>query len=531
MKMKLIRNLAVALVFATSLTSCFKDLDLAPEYGLNAETVYSNPDNYIHVLAKLYAGFTMTGNKGPAGAADIGGIDEGFSQYTRVLWNLQELPTDEAICGWNDPGMPEMNKMAWSPENPWVKGMYYRIYFEIAQCNEFIRNAADDKLSERGFSESDVQRIRLYRTEARFLRALTYYHLMDLYGHGPFIPEDQGVGSYFPTEYSRQQLFTFIESELIAIKDQMGAPRFEYGRADKAAVWTLLAKLYLNSKVYINTERYDECAAYCDSVINCGAYSIEDNYRYLFLTDNNLCSEVILPIICDGRFTQSYGGTTFLVHASVGGQMLVADFGIAPGSGWAGLRAKRNLPLIFNDSLTDTRYNFFKNPPQIIDNTILTTFTNGYGVTKWKNLDRANNPGSDPTKTFVDTDFPMFRLADIYLMYIECATRGAANLGIAQSRFQELQDKRRGAGASTSVLDVSSASQRMILDERMRELYWEGHRRTDLIRYGLFTSSSYVWPWKGGTLTGTAAPVHLDLYPIPSSDLTANPNLTQNPGY
>lgn len=211
--------------------------------------------------------------------------------------------------------------------------------------------------------------------------------------------------------------------------------------------------------------------------------------------------------------------------------MQVADYGIAPGSGWAGLRAKRNLPLVFTDSLNDARFLFYKNAPQIIDNTIMTTFTNGYGVTKWKNLDRNGNPGSDPTGTFVDSDFPLFRLADVYLMYIECATRGHADLAKAQQLLQELQDKRRGPGASVPTLDASPASQQFVLDERMRELYWEGTRRTDLIRYGLFTSGTYLWPWKAGTVGGSAASSHLNLYPIPSSDLVANPNLTQNPGY
>ncbi|MFM7218208.1 MAG: RagB/SusD family nutrient uptake outer membrane protein, partial [Bacteroidota bacterium] len=352
-----------------------------------------------------------------------------------------------------------------------------------------------------------------------------------LFGSGPFIPESQGVGSYFPEQYTSKQLYDFVESELLDVKNLMGAPKFEYARADKAAAWTLLAKLYLNAETYLGPggTHYTECAAYCDSVISCGAYQLESEYVNLFRTDNNLSTEVIFPITCDGKFTQSYGGTTFLVHASVGGQMQVADFGIAPGSGWAGLRAKRNLPLNFTDSINDKRYQFFKTAPQVIDNTIMTTFTNGYGVTKWKNLDRNGNPGSDPTKTFVDTDFPLFRLADIYLMYAECATRGYADISQADGLFQELHSLRNPNGAAAPAL--ASGQQNRILDERMRELYWEGHRRTDLIRFGLFTDGPYTWPWKGGTLAGATTDDHLDRYPIPSSDLTANPNLTQNRGY
>src|SRR5438128_12609077 len=96
-------------IISFSFTSCLKDLNRSPFYGLNSESVYGDPANYIHVLAKCYAGLAISGNQGPAGSPDIGGIDEGFSQYLRVLWNLEELPTDEAVCAWNDPGIPELH--------------------------------------------------------------------------------------------------------------------------------------------------------------------------------------------------------------------------------------------------------------------------------------------------------------------------------------------------------------------------------------------------------------------------------------
>jgi len=92
--------LALVAIFTVS---CKKYLNQTPPYGLNAEAVYSDPDNYINVLAKLYSGLSLTGIQGPAGSGDIAGIDEGFSAYVRVLWNLQDLPTDVAVCGCNDP--------------------------------------------------------------------------------------------------------------------------------------------------------------------------------------------------------------------------------------------------------------------------------------------------------------------------------------------------------------------------------------------------------------------------------------------
>jgi hypothetical protein len=519
MKKNILLAAAIVSLLSLSLTSCFKDLDLQPEYGLNSETVYKDPDNYIHVLAKLYAGLTMTGNRGPAGAADISGIDEGFSQYVRVLWNLQELPTDEAICGWNDPGMPEMNKMTWSSDNPWVKGMYYRIYFEVALCNEFIRESSDAKMAERGFSDADKDRIRMYRAEARFLRAMAYYHLMDLYGKGPFVTENDNVGSFYPREIRTVELFNYVSAELREIEGQMGEPRFQYGRADKAAVWTLLSRLYLNQKVYTpNKVGFDSCAYYCDLVLNAG-YQLETNYRDLFLSDNHNSQEIIFPVICDGLNTQSYGGTTFLVHASIGGSMVPLQYGVA--TGWAGLRAKRNLVDVLDT--TDDRY-YFHTAGQTLDINIMTTFTNGYGVKKWRNVDRNGNIGSDPTKTFVDTDFPMFRLADVYLMRAEAKFE----LGMHSDARTDINTVRTRAHAAPL---TNLPTREDILAERMRELYWEGTRRTDLIRFEKYTTSTYVWPFKGGPQAGTGVSDHLKLYPIPGSDLAANPNLTQNPGY
>ena len=125
------------------LDSCSKRLDLAPPIGLSSVEVYADADNYEKVLAKIYAGMSLSGLHGPSGNPDIAGIDEGFSQYIRVLWNLQELPTDHAICRWNDVGIPEMCKMEWSAENSFVKAMYSRIYFQIPIANVFIKESSD----------------------------------------------------------------------------------------------------------------------------------------------------------------------------------------------------------------------------------------------------------------------------------------------------------------------------------------------------------------------------------------------------
>jgi len=237
-------------LFLIIIFSCEKPLDFSPRYGFNSEVIYSDPSQYINVLSKLYSGLSMTGIQGPAGQSDISGetIDEGFSSYVRVLWNLQELPTDEAVCGWNDPGIPALNKIQWSPEDGWIKGMYYRIYYQLTLCNEFIYQSNEEKLIERNFSQDNIKTINTYRNGARFLRALSYYHALDLFGSVPFITENDRVGAFNPPQISKNDLFQYIETELLDLNSLLeNASLLPYGRASKQAVQTLLAKLYLNA--------------------------------------------------------------------------------------------------------------------------------------------------------------------------------------------------------------------------------------------------------------------------------------------
>jgi hypothetical protein len=508
------------------LNSCKKQLNQEPLYGLNASVVYADPNNYLNVLAKLYAGLSVTGLQGPAGKPDIAGIDEGFSAYVRLLFNLQELPTDEAICGWNDPGIPDLNKMTWSAENSFSKAMYYRIFYQVTLCNEFIRESSDAKMTERGFSESEKATIAVYRNEARFLRALSYFHAMDLFGNVPFVTEEDKVGAYQPPRITRPELFEYLETELLDIEnnllDPVGAP---YGRASKAAAQFLLAKMYLNAEVYTGSIRATSCAEYCQKILNANAYTLDDNYPELFMADNNTSPEIIFPVCYDGLYTQTYGGTTFMVNASLGGTMVPADYGV--NGKWAGLRAKGNLVDKFPDSTLDSRYQFYRNG-QVKDITSMSTFSQGYALPKYKNKTSTGSNGSNnATTAFVDIDFPMFRLADVYLMYAEAVLRGGGDVNLGLSYVNTLRERAYG----NSSFNLSAITLGDVLDERSRELHWEATRRTDLIRFNLYTSGSYLWPFKGGVAEGTGVADYLKLFPLPTADLNLNPNLIQNPGY
>jgi hypothetical protein len=663
-------------------------------------------------------------------------LDEGFGQYLRAYWYGQELPTDEAVIGWNDQTLRDFHDIDWTSTDGFITNLYYRIFYQISLCNEFIRETTDDKLNSRGIEGSVRTDIELYRAEARFLRALSYYHAIDMFGSVPFVTEEDNVGAFFPNQISRADLYTYVESELLAIEPLLAAPKSnEYGRADQAAVWMLLAKVYLNAKVYVNQEKYTECITYCNK-INASGFTLDNDYKHLFLADNNKSEEIIFAVTQDGTNTRTWGGTTFLVHAPVGGSMVPADFGID--GGWGGLRTTKEFvgkfldlttlapklksaakiaeyPVIYvpggyqkaagysdgdwapdaaptlasvnsdknyegyiyfaaagefkftegpnwdknwgddggdgvmesgganlsvadagyykiNVNLIDFTYTVVKTDWGIIgsaspggwdsdtnmefdpatktwtskidlaageikfrandgwdinygdngaDGTLeggganiaiasggsykitmklgtpdytytvekfssdgralfytdgqnleiedLFEFTEGYAITKWKNVTSTGATGADLTHP--DTDFPLFRLADSYLMYAEAVLRGGSggNPGTAISYINALRE--RAYGDDFGNMTQSDLTLDFILDERARELYWEGHRRTDLIRFEKFTGGDYVWAWKGAIKEGKAVDAKFNLFPIPSSDLGANPNLTPTPGY
>ena len=528
-------KLSYKIIFVASffflLTSCTKDLDTIPlnPKTITSATVFDSPAAYKSALAKLYAGLAVSGQQGPAGMPDISGIDEGFGQYLRGYWYLQELSTDEAVIAWNDQTVKDFHYQTWDANDVFIKAFYYRIFYQVALCNEFLRQTTDAKLKARGVDDALKAKIVHYRAEARFLRALSYWHAMDEFGNVPFVTEKDPVGAFFPKQISRADLFAYIESELKAIDtDLVDARQNEYGRADKAAAWTLLAKLYLNAEVYIGQPKYTECLTYCNKIINAG-YSLKPVYQNLFLADNNLNNnEVIFTVNFDGVHTKTYGGTNFIIHAAVGGTMDPAAFGIA--GGWAGLRTTSAFVTKFTDptGTTDSRAMFWTDG-QTLEINDVGKFEDGYAITKFKNVTSTGVAGSD--LDFVDTDFPMFRLADVYLMYAEAVLRGGTGGDrVTAVNYVNLL-RERAYGNNSGDIAAGDLTLDFILDERGRELYWEATRRTDLIRFGKFTGGSYLWPWKGGVKEGTATDSKYNLYPIPSSDLTANPNLIQNPGY
>ena len=538
-----------ALTLSTALlglgTSCTKDLDQTPKYEITPDKVYVSLPAYKQVLAKLYGGFALTGPDGP-GSGDIVGIDAGTSDYLRQYWSAQELTTDEAVVAWNDPGIQDWHRMSWTSGNPLVRGLYSRIYYQIAICNEYLRESTDAKLSSR-LQGDDVAKAKLFRAEARFLRAVAYSHVIDLYGGGPFVTDADAVGASLPTYNTRQQLYTFVESELLALTTELAPARTnEYGRVDQAAAHGYLARLYLNADVYTGTPQYAKAAEQAKRVIDLGytltttASPAASAYGRNFLADNNVApvaGEIIWPVIFDVNNVQSFGGTTFLVNGSTSGDDKAWQSIVGQTTGWGGLRTTKALFEKFflagGDTAVDRRGRFYTKG-QTLEINDLSQFPQGLGVLKYRNINSAG-AAQNASLNFSSVDFPMLRLADMMLVYAEAATRGGGNRALALNYVNQI--RRRGFGlpvatasASADITDAQLNPQ-FILDERAREMHWEGGRRTDLIRYKQFSEGTYLWPWKGGIAEGRGVESKYNLFPIPAADITANPGLKQNPGY
>lgn len=537
MNFRYIKNLvpAAALCMSLGLASCVGDLDVTP---IDPSTVMT-PD-YDALFNKCYANMAVAGNGGANGDCDVDGLDGGTTGFVRQMFNANELPTDESICCWGDEGIPAFNYGQWGASHPMLRGYYNRLYLGVTFCNFYLSEAAD-------YNE-------MMTAEVRFLRAFYYYHLMDAFGNIPFTIE---VSSEPALQATRKEVYDFIETELTEIEPSMAEPmQNTYGRADKAAAWMLLARLYLNAEIYTGTAQWAKAAEYAKKIMDSsyklhteGSYDAVNDvnwsaYQMLFMADNGETgarNEAILPLLQDGITTTSWGTSLFLMASTFKDDMTLvgeATNNVAA-QAWGGNRCRPEFVKKFFPNSEPPAVDCWEMVEAAGDDRALLwgkdrklniedvgDFTNGYSVAKFTNY--TSDGSATKASGFPDTDFFLMRAAEAWLTYAEAVARQNNNVA-TDAAADAINDIR----ARANVADLkSSYSMNEILDEWAREFFYEGRRRIDLIRHGKFGGASdYKWQWKGGVMEGTNFSSHLNVFAIPDWDLSANTNLKQNEGY
>lgn len=511
-------------LLALVVSSCTNDLDQQPVIGENSGTVYSTIDGYKSVLAKIYGSYSLVGQ-------DKGGNNDISVEHDllRNLFYLQEAGTDEVTISWAHSDLTQLTYHTWDATNPYISNVYYRIFYSVALCNEFLRNCTEGAIG--GFSEQEQATLRTYAAEARFVRALGYWLALDLFRQAPIVDENTPTASFIPEAYDAKGLIAFLTKEIEEIEPLMLEPA-PYGRAGKAALWALGARLALNAETYGGEPMYTEAIAFCNKIIATGNYSLEQDYHKLFNADNDKrTNEIMFAFVNDGDNALTWGSATHIVCGSCTNDNAAAPAAYGIANGWGSWRVRGEFYNLFDANSTDSRCTFWtEGQTQFIPDGIAER-SQGYYSMKWTNLTDAGLPANENTAADgCNTDHPIFRLGEIYLTAAEAVLRGGTGMSRSEALGLVNEIRRRAYGDDSGKITDTQLDLAFLLDERGRELYHELHRRTDLVRYGRFTGDRYVWQWKGGVLDGRGTASRYNIYPVPATEISANPNLS-NPEY
>ena len=531
-----------AVAAAAMLTACVGDLNTIPlnKTDVTSETAYgADEEGYVQGLTKIY--FQLVSNN----TQDLQVADGGASEFIRAFWSTQEVTADAAKCAWGDAWVNDLNNNTWKGDvlNDAVYAVYVRTLQGITYVNEYLRQTSEENLSLRGCTDAVKAKVQEYRAEARFLRAYYYWAAMDTFGQVPFSTENtQFGGGYNPPQQPREYIFNYIVEELNDLASDasaMPAAQSNYPRADKGSVLGLLARVYLNAEVYTGTAMWAEAKATCEKIYALG-YKLAPTHAELFRGDNgenpDAKGEFLFAASYDAENTQSYGGTTYLTLSTLSGDDGAVNITGING-GWAGNRVPYEyVAKFFTDvknanyedgtyTNTDKRADYFyiKGRTESMEGN-LNTFLNGWSCIKFNNVphdvDAVEYAATAATKNFSDIDWPLIRLGEINLIYAEACMHAG---GDASAQVAALAE--RAGVAAPATIDAE-----FLFEERARELMWEAHRRTDLIRYGKWING-YNWTYKGGNFGGQDLPEHFSVFPVPSTELATNLDLQQNPGY
>ena len=499
-----------ALGLCSGFVAC-DDLDQYPTVEISSDKVYATAESSQSVLAECYMSFVLNGN----GVTDI---SVGGEPLLRSLFNLQEGTTDAIAYTWlSGDKLDFLTYNNWNADDQWVKYVWYRCYVTITACNDFIKNA--------NASNPEVQNM-IY--EARFLRSLSLSYILDLFGKGVIPTEDNKIGDANLSEKSGKEIYDYITSELEEIAPLMSST-IAYPRATKGAAYALLSRIYLNSKVYAGTEDYDKCVAAAENCEKEGYALIDkDNYWKLFNADNHTQAgagkEIIFAFYVDADNCRTWGATTNIISGFQPNTGDTYDL-VGIDEGWSSMRANKAFTDLFSET-DDIRSTFWWNGNGAWSQLVATEDEpkQGWISIKFTNLHDDKTAAHCESNNTAYTDMPILRLAEVKLNKAEALYR-QGKTSDAKVIFDEIRDR---AGANTTY----TLDEDFILAERGRELAYESLRRTDLIRFNKYGGDvNYNWEFKGGTAAGKNFEAFRNVFPIPSDELAANPNLKQNAGY
>jgi hypothetical protein len=470
-----------------------------------ADEFYATPEGTNSLLASIYAQIPGEFNRDGYNGVGYAGADNGW-------YDMNSMSSDEQVIPHRNDGnwqqdFARLHTHVWLPTEGIISNTWNWLYRCIFKANLAI------ELLEK--SNADAAKI----AEAKTLRAFFYYLLIDDFGDVPFFTENNIAADKIP-QASRKEIYNFIIKELTENVELLSGTKGGdfYGRFNKWAGYTVLAKVYLNAEVYAGEAKWSECLAACSKVseggftlhsgANDAASPIGNKYYELF-GDVSPQDETILSIYAtvDVLSRNVYG------VRSLYGPHAQAIFGF---SGWNGTI----VPTQFYQKYADN---------DIRKKQFLVGEQPG-GVNYSLNVQSIDLPGAEPqagvrnvkfypagvsTGGGASNDFPIYRYADVLLMMAECNVR-IGNPGLAKPFVDAIRLR-----AGLSALDANPTLDN-IYDERGFELNWEGHRRQDMIRFNKFLLPN---EFRG------ASPAFRKLFPIPTSALNANKALKQNTGY
>lgn len=486
------------------LVSCTK-LDVAVESQLTE--IPTTEESYVAATGSIY-------------------LKMSSQNFAVDVWRIQELSTDEAIIPnrngsyYDNGSYIKLHKHSWTPSDvdvPWSWA-----YSGISECNRVL-NLLEQ--AEEGTLKTT------FIAEVKSMRALFYFYLMDLYGNVPITVYGTTEN---PEQSTREQVFSYIESELLAAAPDLAAPATVttqyYGRPTKWMAYALLQKLYLNAEYYTGTARYADAITYGNKIMTESGLSLESNYMSLFAPTNEANKETIMAAVFDASKAQGNFFTRYSLHGKLADKY---SLNYTPSNAMCTISEFYQLFSLTGDVRDTTwiaglQYDFKGNAimngssqlnltPEIVftDTATMNVGAEVNGVSRGARSVKFY-PDPNSVSRYQNNDIPVLRLADVYLMQAEALLRNNGDAATAITLFNKVRSRAKAPEATSLTLND-------ILDERGRELAWECWRRNDLIRFGKWEDA---WGLKAG---GEA--ITRRLFPIPATEIVLNPKLKQNDGY